>query len=294
MENTKNRSLVGFALGDIIGIPYEFKKRGTFRCDDLRRSTYKDAHFILPKGCWSDDTSLMLCTLDALKGKTKEKIYKRWRRNAIEWFLFGKYTNHGFRIPYDVGKSCRAGIISMMFHTKNKKAGDIHSNGNGGLMRILPIAFLPTDDPEEILEYIHIFNSCSHNHLISNIGCLIYILFAKKLLAGSSVEDALKSLSSTVDKKYQIPEYNRLWTGSLLCAARHEIGSTGYVVHSLEAAIWCLFRSSNFEEAILLAVNLGGDTDTIAALTGGLAGIVYDEIPERWTKCIRRKHLLSV
>ena len=118
MKSTVERSIVGFAIGDALGVPYEFKKRGSFHCDDMRGSRLWDPHGLLPCGTWSDDTSLLLCVLDALQKSNKGAIYKRWRKNAIQWCLLGKFTNHGYRVPYDIGVSCRIGITCMMFHIK--------------------------------------------------------------------------------------------------------------------------------------------------------------------------------
>lgn len=290
------QAVLGFAIGDAVGIPYEFKKRDTFRCMDMRESRWNDAHFILPLGAWSDDTSLMLCVLDALsKEIAADKVYKRWRKNAIAWAYLGKFTNHIYLIPYDIGISCRRGINCMIFHKKNRKANDIRSNGNGGLMRMLPLAFLEYKNDEERLNAIQLFNCCSHNHIISHIGCLIYVKLLEQLckdkrqLFPNVLHNVVKSISET----YKITEYMRIWNFSILDCSREEIKSSGYVVDTLEAAIWCVAQSQNFEDAILKAVNLGDDTDTVAAVCGSMAGIMFKEIPEKWVKSLRKRKLVE-
>lgn len=317
MKKYKNipPSILGFVIGDAMGVPYEYKKRDTFKCDDMRASTFKDAHFPLPLGSWSDDTSMMLCVLDALsekyrydmmekppqtqnqillhKEKVKKKIYKKFRRNAVQWMLFGKFTNHGYIIPYDVGNSCRRGIVSMMLHIKNKRADDIKSNGNGGLMRLLPLAFANYENNNEIMEYIKLFNKNSHNHKISHIGCLIYILLAKELKTTKDIRQALENTVAKIEEKYKIPTYQKIWDLSILEEKRENIKSTGYIVDTLESVIWCLYNGNSYEENVLIAVNLGGDTDTIAALVGGLSAIIYDNIPEKWIENIRKKDRIS-
>ena len=287
------RSITGFVIGDILGVPYEFKKRGSFCCNGIRASRLGDAHGPLPLGSWSDDTSLLLCVLDSLQEFNKEDIYKRWRKNAIRWSWFGKFTNHGYRIPYDIGQSCRIGIDCMMLHKKNKKADDIKFNGNGGLMRILPLAFVPFSNNDELLDAIKLFNSCSHNHMISHVCCMVYILLAKNLVEGIPFDMALQKAVDSIDGEYRIPELDRIWTMKILAAPVEEIRSTGYVVDTLEAAIWCCQQGSGFEETVLKAVNLGHDTDTVAAVTGGLAGIMYEELPKEWVYKIRKLHVLQ-
>ncbi len=308
-------AITGFAVGDAIGVPYEFKKRNTFNCVGMRASTFKDAHLLLPRGSWSDDTSLMLCVLDALTVKRKydvmelppmtqeqidarhsrirRQVYKRFKYNALAWLFCGKYTNHWYHIPYDVGNSCFRGIMSMLLSLRNKRADAITANGNGGLMRILPLAFMQYSDDNELMDYIKLFNHCSHNHMISHVGCLIYIKLAQILQKEpENISKALSKAIKTIDEKYQIPEYQRIWDLSILYAEKNDVKSSGYVVDTLEAAIWCLAHAESYAQAVFAAVNLGGDTDTIAALTGGLSGIYHKNVPKTWVKYTRRRDFL--
>lgn len=302
--------VIGFIIGDAVGIPYEFKKRGTFECTDMRASTFSDAHLPLPLGSWSDDTSLLLCVLDALTIKEKynyqeippmkaeaikkrneeidKKVYNKFKGNSIKWITVGKFTNHGYKIPFDIGSSCRKGILAMMFGATNKTASHKSSNGNGGLMRIPPLAFFKYKNDEELLKYIKLFNECSHNHQISHIGCLIYIKLAQNLMNDMNIRDALSKTVHSIDEKYKIPEYERIWNLSLLDENIDSIKSSGYVVDTLEASIWCCNKSATYKETVLSAVNLGHDTDTIAAISGFLSGIYHKNIPEEWIKNIRK------
>jgi ADP-ribosylglycohydrolase len=307
--------IVGFIIGDSTGIPYEFKKRGTFECTDMRASTFSDVHFPLPLGSWSDDTSLLLCVLDALTIKEKynhqetppmkieeikkrnekinEKVYSKFRENSIKWMTIGKFTNHGYKIPFDIGNSCRKGILAMMSGIKNKTADHETSNGNGGLMRVPPLAFFKYENDEELLKYIKLFNECSHNHKISHIGCLIYIKLAQNLMNDMNIRDALLKTVDSIDEKYKIPEYKRIWNLSLLDEDIDNIKSSGYVVDTLEASIWCCNKSATYKETILSAVNLGDDTDTIAAISGFLSGIYHKDIPEKWISNIRKLKMVK-
>lgn len=316
MDSTLYNAITGFAAGDAAGVPYEFKKRGTFICRDMRASTFRDSHLLLPIGSWSDDTAMMLCVLDALTIKQcyhrqesppmtrtqlkkqslriQHKVYRRFRRNAISWLTYGKYTNHFYRIPYDVGNACRRGIFAMMFGLRNKRADNITSNGNGGLMRILPLAFATYNDDNELMEYIKLFNHCSHNHQISHIGCFLYIKFAQNLqISGISIEKALQKTVIEMPKAYLLPEYQRIWDISILNDNIETIKSTGYVVDTLEAVLWSLAHANDYTQTVLTAINLGGDTDTIAALAGGLAGIYYENVNKTWVNKTRKAKMLA-
>lgn len=311
MNQKLYNAICGFIVGDAIGVPYEFKMRDSFQCTDMRMSSMKDAHLLLPLGSWSDDTSMMLCVLHALTAKqladaqelpsmtatqiaqrnqrTLHKVYKIFKKDAIAWMTTGKYTNHGYRVPYDVGNSCRRGITAMMLGRTNPKASSVNSNGNGGLMRILPLAFAGMEDEETLMQYIKMLNKDSHNHEISHIGCLIYTKLAQNLqIPNISLQKALQNTVDSIDNQYKIDEYARIWDLSILTEKRNYVASTGYVVHTLEAAIWACAQCDNYKDAVLTAVNLGEDTDTVAALTGGLAGIYFGNIPEKWIKNTRR------
>lgn len=309
-------AITGFVCGDACGVPYEFKMRDTFQCTDMRASSMTDAHLVLPLGSWSDDTSMMLCVLNALTEKQKanaqelppmtseklqqrnertmQKVYSVFKHDAIAWMTTGRYTNHGYRVPYDIGNSCRRGITAMMLGRTNKKASSVNSNGNGGLMRILPLAFAGMEDEETLMQYIKLLNKDSHNHEISHIGCLIYTKLVQFLqIPNISLQKALENTVESISNQYKIDEYARIWNLSILNEERKYVKSTGYVVDTLEAAIWSCAQSNNYKDAVITAVNLGEDTDTVAALAGGLAGVYFGNVPENWIRNTRRVGFLQ-
>jgi ADP-ribosylglycohydrolase len=179
----------------------------------------------------------------------------------------------------------------MMNGTANKSANDECSNGNGGLMRIPPLAFMHIENDEKLLNYIKLFNECSHNHEISHIGCLIYVKLAERLMEGENIAEALKNVVISTPDRYKIPQYARIWDLSILSAKRYAVISSGFVVSTLEAVIWCCANNNSYKEAVLSAVNLGDDTDTVGALTGFLAGICFGDIPEQWIKNIHERNI---
>lgn len=265
-------AIYGFAVGDALGVPFEFKKRGTFRCTGM----VGNGAWNQPSGTWSDDTSMLLATLDSIKECGKIDI-KDMRARFIDWASKGKYTANGdtFDIGYTTFEALRAG----------KGINDINANGNGALMRILPIAFIAHN-----INDIHEVSAITHAHSISKIACEIYIDIAAALVQGDSIKQAIKDALLY----YDTPEFERLY--SIWTLPEEEIKSSGYVVDTLEAALWCLCNTDNYTDAVLKAVNLGSDTDTVAAITGGLAGIIYgyDSIPKIWIEKLKNKKLIDL
>lgn len=286
MRNIED-SIYGFIIGDACGVPFEFLERDEFVCTKMMGCNEDSIHQV-GIGTWSDDTSLMLCIMDALSEKN-ENVYEKYKENCINWLYSGYFTADNY-FPFDIGNACRLGINELKTGTRNHHADDKMSNGNGGLMRILPIAFMNLNSDDEIMEYISLFNKCSHNHIISHVGCLIYIKLIKMLMNGKTIEEAVNCLD--IDEKYKIDYYRRIWDCSILKVDRSEIRSTGYVVDTLEAAIWSLNKSNNYKDAIFTAINLGKDTDTVGAVCGGMAGILY-EIPKDMKAKIKNHKLIK-
>jgi ADP-ribosylglycohydrolase len=188
-------------------------------------------------------------------------------------------------------------LIRGVSPAKSGPAGD-YDNGNGSLMRILPATlYFAATDVREMLDRVAEVSCITHGHLRSQLACCIYSLFARYLLDGFDQHEAYERLCSDAPQLLgssrwarELSHFNRILDGKLASIPDEEIQSGGYVVNTLEAAIWCLLNGDSFEEAILMAVNLGDDTDTTAAVSGGLAGILYLEpgIPGEWVAGLAR------
>jgi ADP-ribosylglycohydrolase len=170
-------------------------------------------------------------------------------------------------------------------------------------MRILPIAYYAVEKrlkEFEVLDLVSKVSSITHAHEISIMGCYIYTRFVMFLLNGKdklSAYNMVRCVDYTMFSEETQKQYERLIKDDISRFDLDDIKSTGYVVDSLEACIWLLLKSENYKEAVIGAINLGGDTDTIAALTGALAGIVfgYESIPEAWLeKIARREYLMDI
>ena len=271
-------AIMGLIVGDALGVPFEFKQRDTFRCDGMMGfGTYSQ-----PPGTWSDDSSMTLATIDAIIKNNGKVVPKDIMDNFCKWLYKAEFTPYGK--VFDVGNTTRI-ALQRYYYGGNPinecGARDVRSNGNGALMRILPLAFTNYNH-QNIIDVAFL----THAHPISLEGCIIYLQIVKSLLNGIPFNAAI--ISATMSG---LPEYIRLkHLEHLTC---YDIRSSGYVVDTLEAALWCLLGTDNYTDAILTAVNLGDDTDTVAAVAGGLAGMMYGVggekgIPEEWIKRIAK------
>lgn len=249
---TKKRyedAIYGLAIGDALGVPYEFKNRGAFECTEMvGYGTHGQ-----PAGTWSDDTSMTIATAKGLKDCGGAVDISKITDNFRRWANEEDFNCNGDL--FDIGIATGAAI-----RTGRPQTGE-RSNGNGSLMRILPLAFVDCTDEE-----IRAVSAITHGHEISMQACVIYVHIARRLLAGESIQEIIPTL------QYDAP-FDRLHRIDQL--GEDEIKSSGFVVHTLEASLWVLARYDTFRDTVLAAVNLGDDTDTTGAVAGGLAGIVY-------------------
>ncbi|KPU27975.1 crystallin [Caloranaerobacter sp. TR13] len=287
--------IIGFCVGDALGVPVEFKSREELKkepvTDMIGYGTYNQ-----PPGTWSDDTSLTLCLVESLcNGLNLEDIGERF----VKWYYNSYWTP--YNETFDVGNTTKEAICRISEGISPEKAGldDEYSNGNGSLMRVLPLAFyLKNFKAEEKYNVIHKISSITHRHLRSILACSIYVEYAINLLKGYSKKEAYKNTkeniinfySDTVFRK-EFNSYSRILNRDIPKLKKEEIRSSGYVVDTLEAVFWCFLNKNGYKEVVLAAVNLGNDTDTIAAIAGGLAGIYYgiEDIPKDWIDAIARK-----
>lgn len=249
-RNTKEHDAIfGLAIGDALGVPYEFNARGDFECTEM--VGYRSHN--QPAGTWSDDTSMTIATAKSLKDNDGTVAPDDIRGNFLDWMDEEDFNCNG--ICFDIGIA-----TSTALDTGKSQTGE-RSNGNGSLMRILPLAFTDCTDEE-----IRAVSAITHGHEISMTGCVIYVHIARRLLGGETIREIIPTL------RYEKP-FDRLCTIDQL--EENEIQSSGYIVHTLEASLWCLAKYDSFRDTVLAAVNLGDDTDTTGAVAGGLAGIVY-------------------
>jgi ADP-ribosyl-[dinitrogen reductase] hydrolase len=291
-------AVLGHALGDALGVPVEGFSRDRLRRSPVRDLTGGGPH-AQPTGYWSDDTSLMLALLEAM---TPAPDLARAARNFVAWLTRGRFTPGGY--PFGIGRTTRQAISRLAAGVEPARAGgrDEWSNGNGSLMRILPLAFVDEPDEPAILELAHRASRLTHAHPRSRMACGLFVLLARRIVSGLDPIPAYREAARAGRRHYDVPPFRdelvhhaRFLGGELERLAEDEIASGVYVVETLEAAVWCLLRARTFEEAVLRAVNLGGDTDTTGAVTGGLAGACFGAraIPRSWLARLAGRDLIE-
>jgi len=284
-------ALLGVATGDALGVPVEFRSRSLLLRDPVTGMRAYGTHR-QPAGTWSDDSSLTFCLAEMLcKGYDLQNLANRF----VNWKNYGYWTPHGE--VFDIGIATAEAITRLQMGSAPVLAGGTTegSNGNGSLMRILPLLFYIKDMPiEERFKHVKEVSSLTHAHLRSVNACFIYLELALAILNGQSKREAYETVCFTLTdflQNRETPYFSRILSEELPQLPIEEIHGTGYVLHTLEAAIWCLLNTSSYSEAVLQAVNLGDDTDTTAAVTGGLAGLLYgwETIPADWLNVLAQR-----
>jgi ADP-ribosyl-[dinitrogen reductase] hydrolase len=287
--------LFGVAVGDAIGVPGEFTSRELIRrnpiTDLIGYGTYNQ-----PPGTWSDDSSLTFCLAEAL---TEGLDLNTIGQNFVNWRYNNFWTPRG--IVFDIGIATSEAINRIAKGCQPDLAGgfDVSSNGNGSLMRISPLLFyFLNKSSQERYDTTKQVSSITHGHIRSVVSCFYYLEFARQLFEQKDKFEIYESLQKEITNQLisrsinnsEVAQFDRLLKYKIHEQPEENILSTGYVLHTLEASIWCLLTTDNYREAVLKAVNLGDDTDTTAAVTGGLAGLLYglDNIPITWRKQIAR------
>ena len=309
--------VVGHAVGDAVGVPYEFNDHEYMArhpaTDMVGYGTYG-----MPKGSWSDDTSMSLCELDAIAraGGDEIKLHNYTLANFRAWLSpEAQFTPTG--VVFDVGGTCNIAIAQGYGETGE------NSNGNGSLMRIHPYVLKNFYDinnkdgqlsPEDISRYLKVIaygSKMTHAHPRSVLACLLYAGILTKLLVcpqKSSVQEGLNAAVEAIKADEEIYDfvrdelnstdpknsYVRILRG-IKDEPRKTIYSGGYVVETFEAVVWCILNTDNYRDCVLKAVNLGHDTDTVAAIAGGLAGALYgyDAIPEEWRNSLLKRDFIE-
>lgn len=302
MGNSVLSGILGLAVGDALGVPVEFMGRDGLRANPVTGMRAYGTH-MQPAGTWSDDTSLTLCLMASVAEKSFID-YEDIMRRFASWLNRGELAARGK--AFDIGTTTRAAIRCHLSGKSALACGGAQERacGNGSLMRILPAAYLIAGKAKnasevawEELSLVHDISRLTHAHPVCFVACGIYVLVAVNLLSGMGKEEAVADGIARARSLYEAREEfaPALFKFARLANVRElseeDIKSDGYVVHTLLAALWCLITTETYRACVLRAVNLGEDTDTTAAVAGGLAGIYYglSGIPADWLAALAKR-----
>jgi ADP-ribosylglycohydrolase len=286
--------LLGLAVGDAVGTTLEFKPPGSFK---PITGMAGGGPFRLKPGEWTDDTSMALCLATSLVEKncfdSRDQMdrYCRWRKEG--------YLSSNGRC-FDIGQTV-AQALQRYQKTGDSIAGSQspHSAGNGCIMRLAPVPMFYLNDPDEAIQKSAESSRTTHGAAACLDACCYFAALLIGALSRCSKEDILSARYTPHpgywDRRPLVSEIDAIACGSFKRKNPPEIQGTGYVVRSLEAALWSFNNTGSFEAAVLKAANLGDDADTTAAICGQLAGAFYGEsgIPKKWLERLAMRQEIS-
>lgn len=363
--------MMGLVTGDALGVPVQFRSReeiatrqaGTVRLPGQEEIVNHPAGpvtgmegfgtYNMPPGTWSDDSSMALATLESIR-RLGTVDPDDIMGNFLRWEFEGAFTPFGY--AFDEGNTCSNAIWRYRDERDWRtcgKTGD-HANGNGALMRILPVCIYYVErqknvctSDDEAIDGIHTATMLTHNHLRAKMASGLYYFMVKSIIRARETDSANAAgpasdtapaeglaaaaqanpvnaaasetkaaaaapglttlLQRGLDEGFayyrqdfrnltEMARFSRLYDlGRFRDVPEDEIRSSGYVLDSLEAAVWCLITTVSLRDALLKAVNLGDDTDSVAAIAGGLAGVYYGygAIPAEWLEALQGKEVLE-
>ena len=295
-------ALLGVAIGDAVGVPYEFTSREEMQAnpatDMIGHGTYNQ-----PKGTWSDDSSLTFCLAESLVGGYD---LKDMSERFIKWVDEAYWTAHDQVFDIGITTSIAISRLRVIIDEGNleelerqRDYGDEWDNGNGSLMRIIPLLFYTKGKPiKEQFDIVWEVSALTHRHIRAAMSCMIYLNVAEKLLEGKDKVDAYKEMRVEISELWDaidFPEkekkhFDKVIQNDIRDTRIDDLKTGGYVIEVLESSIWFFLNKNSYKDTILSIINLGHDTDTSAAIAGGLAGLYYGQegIPKEWVVSIAR------
>ncbi|ENW80602.1 hypothetical protein F909_01888 [Acinetobacter sp. ANC 3929] len=297
IENKIRGGLYGLLIGDAVGVPYEFNPPDLLpsyhEIDMIPPQGFRKTYPEIPVGTWSDDGAQSLCLLASLLycGKYEELDFAN---RLCNWFQYGYMA-----IDYEVFD---VGVQTAQALRRYKEGGEIsqianrdeYSNGNGALMRTLPLALWHKGSDEQLIQDAYAQSHLTHAHIRSKICSALYCLWARYLLSGNDVNEAWDKSVKKLNLVYKNRTEELKEFQEHISPIPEELTGSGYVVDCLHSARFSL-QQTTFEDVIKTAVKLGQDTDTTACVAGGLAGIIYgyDELPKTWLKLLKGKEIVE-
>ena len=279
--------LLGLAVGDAVGTTVEFQSRGSFPpVTDM----VGGGPFHLEPGQWTDDTALALCLAESLITKQGFDPIDQMER-YVRWYREGHLSSTGS--CFDIGTTTSS-ALRRFEQSRQPFCGskDTHAAGNGSIMRLAPVPVFFYPDAKEAIRFAGLSSLTTHGATECVDACRLFALMLVKALAEEDKESILLGRGRLL-RGCLTERIEAIACGAYVNRTEDQIRGSGYVVESLEAALWCFLKIDTFRNAILKAVNLGDDADTTAAVCGQIAGAFYGEsgIPAEWLDklCMREK-----
>ena len=288
-HNHATACFVGLAIGDALGVTLEGCERDK---GNLHTEIIGDPRRNIACGHWTDDTSMALALADSLLHSPSFDAHDMMQR-YLRWWRHGEYSPAGRCV--DIGLQTEE-VLAGYERTGTFAIDDPlypPQSGNGSLMRLAPVAIRWRHDSAMAIRMAEAQSVPTHPTMECVESCQLLASLLVDLMQGAPLNDALNSAQKRID--FTAPTVAAIATGEWRQKSRDEIRSGGYVIDTLEAALWAIYHSDDFEDALILAVNLAHDADTVGAVTGQLAGAMYgmDAIPNRWLETLAWRQEIS-
>lgn len=294
LTNKIKGGIIGLLVGDALGVPYEFHAKEEIPpFDEIEfepPNSFQRAHAGVPVGTWSDDGAQALILLNSLLECGKFDV-AHFAEGLVDWYDRGFMAVGG--VVFDVGIQTSESIRELKSGISPKISGgfDEYSNGNGSLMRVLPLALWHRGSDEELVRIAFDQSAVTHGHLRSKLCCALYCLWARNIL--NENESPFQTANSDLKKLFENNEEALKELEIVNNYNTANLNGSGYVVDSLHTAIDCFEQEDSYEYVVKKAISYGNDTDTTACIAGGIAGIKFgiDGIPQRWRENLRGKEI---
>ncbi|WP_339253791.1 ADP-ribosylglycohydrolase family protein [Paenibacillus sp. FSL P2-0136] len=284
--------LQGLAAGDALGTTVEFQAPGTFK---PMTDIVGGGVFALQPGQWTDDTSMALCLAESLLTVQAFDPADQMQR-YVKWYREGALSSTGR--CFDIGNATREAL--HLYEASGEAysgSEDPFSAGNGSIMRLAPVVMYYAEQPAEAIRYAAMSSRTTHGAAECLAACRLLAAYILAGLHGWSKQEMLApdAFCEWLDEDVLTPHMLNIRQGSYKLKEPPQIQGSGYVVESLEAALWAFHKSDSFAEGALLAVNLGNDADTTGAVYGQIAGAYYglSGIPPDWSRKLAMRGLIS-
>ena len=298
-------SLMGGVVGDAYGSPYEFKIRDTYNITPNMEYNY---NFNVPAGSFTDDSSMMLCLAQSLaQCKGFDPFHQM--QNYSAWKRYGFMSSAPDKGCFDIGNVTRTAIHEFdLVQSLKENFTDVedklyfgptgeYTSGNGSVMRLAPIpVFYRKEKLADIMDYAILSSKVTHGSTICIESCALMVLILAKLINGEKKENVLKlTLTDDIKDRIKSKLVLDIANGCYLQKHRNEIKTSGYVIDTLESAMWSFSQTDTFEEGMMLLAAMGNDVDTVCCVYGQIAGSYYgyNSIPPRWIDGLQQNEMLD-